>query len=129
MILNLWVETQQKSTNIRNSNMAAAVLGVALWQLTTKSEQWLPNQEDGQLLPYVGSYETSAILNWSFCVSPFELNQSMASQFLPISTLSTTVFCLTLFTLCLVPGLRRHLSFSSGLSDHYFILYCLTFCN
>ena len=58
--------------------MAAAVLGVALWQLTTKSEQWLPNhtcQEDGQLLPYVGSYETLAILNWSFCVSPFELNR------------------------------------------------------
>lgn len=58
--------------------MAATVLGVALWQPTTKSEQWLPNhicQGDGQLLPYTGSYETLAVLNWSFCVSSFELNQ------------------------------------------------------
>lgn len=36
--------------------MVARVLGVALWQPTTKSEEWSPNhicQEDGQLLPYV----------------------------------------------------------------------------
>ena len=102
--------------------MAASVLGVALWQPTPKSKQRLPNhicQEDGQLLPYIGSYETLAILNWNFRVSSIELNQWMASQFLPVSILSSTIFCLTLFTLCLVPGLHRHLSFLSDLSDHW----------